>query len=419
LKIRRIRPIAGLDGEVTIPGSKSYTARALVIGGLARGETVLKNPLHAEDIEYMIRGLEALGIEIARVPEGLVIQGANGRLSTHRQRIYLGGAGTAVRFLTTVAGLSEEGVIIDGNDRMQERPIQDLLDALRPLGVVARSVHGNGCPPVAVEGGSFQGGHTKIHGNRSSQFLSSILICGPYAQGPVEVEVAGELVSSSYVDLTLKVMKDFGGEASQRDDRIFTVKTGSYSGREYFIEGDMSSAAYFFAAAAVTGGRVLVKGVNPSTRQGDGGFLDLLEAMGCEVHRFGDTVEVVGDSLRAVDADMKTMPDTVQTLAVVAAFGRGKTRISGIDHLRYKETDRLSALIRELRRMGVQTARDGSCLVIEGGNPQGAEIRTYNDHRMAMAFAVAGLRVPGVVIQDPDCVGKSLPAFWSLLEGLG
>jgi len=233
------------------------------------------------------------------------------------------------------------------------------------------------------------------------------------------VEVTPDLVSRSYVDLTMEIMRDFGGELAHRDYRIFQVNPGPYVGREYLVEGDVSSASYFFAAAAITEGRIRVKGVNRLTKQGDRGLLDVLEAMGCQVHYGDDHMELVGRPLRGIEFDMIGMPDSVQTLAVVAAFARGKTRISKVGHLRYKETDRLAALKQELGKMGIRVVLEEDGLVVEGGVPRGAEIETYNDHRMAMAFAVAGLRVPGIVIRNPDCVSKSFPTFWSLLEGLG
>lgn len=419
MKRRKIQPLTRLDGEVTVPGSKSYTARALVISALASGETLLRNFLRADDTEYMVQGLQALGVKFAEAPERLLIRGMGGELFPPMERIFLGGAGTAVRFLTTVAGLCRGRVVIDGNERMRERPIQDLLDALKPLGIVARSTNGNGCPPVVIDGGQFEGGRTTLRGSTSSQFLSSILLSSPFARQEVEVEVTEDLVSRSYVDLTMAIMRDFGAQVTHENYRIFHVPPGSYSGRQYSIEGDLSSASYFFAAAALTGGRIRVRGISPSTKQGDRGFLDVLEAMGCGIRWSDSYVEVVGDSLRGVDVDMKTMPDAVQVLAVVAAFARGRTRLSGIGHLRFKETDRVTSLKRELGKLGIETTIQGDRLIVRGGDPRGAEIDTYMDHRMAMAFAVAGLRTPEVVIRDPDCVNKSFPTFWTLLEELG
>jgi len=388
MKTRRIQPLSKLDAEVLVPGSKSLTARALVVGALASGETRLRNRLDAEDTTYMAHGLEAFGVKLVEEPEALLIRGTGGRLSAPREPVFLGGAGTAVRFLTTVAALCHGRVVIDGNPRMRERPIQDLLEALSFLGVTAHALNGNGCPPVTVEGGQFEGGETRLRGDTSSQFLSSILLCSPYGRRGVELEVTGNLVSRSYVDLMS------------------------------IIEGDLSSASYFFAAAAVTGGRIRVRGINPSSRQGDRGFLDVLERMGCRVSYENGSVEVIGGPLRAVTVDMKTMPDSVQTLAVVAAFTEGTTHISGIGHLRHKETDRLASLKRELEKLGVHAVAGEDWLAVRGGCPKGAVIDTYGDHRMAMAFAVAGLQVPEVIIRNPSCVNKSFPGFWALLEEL-
>jgi 3-phosphoshikimate 1-carboxyvinyltransferase len=418
LNKREVQPRSKLDGEVTVPGSKSYAARAMVIGALASGITVLKNHLHAEDTDYMLRGLEAFGVGFLETPSGLLIRGIAGETATPMNPVFLGGAGTAVRFLTTVAGISGGQVVIDGNDRMRKRPVQDLLDALEPLGIVARSINGNGCPPVVIEEGEFVGGRTTLRGGKSSQFVSSILLAGPYSRGGVEVEVTEDLVSRSYVDLTMEIMKDFGAEVTHENYRCFRVRPSVYCGRQYVVEGDLSSASYFFAAAAITGGRIRVQGINPRSKQGDRGFLDVLEAMGCRVNRGDSWVEVFGGPLRAVDIDMKAMPDSAQTLAVVAAFARGTTCLSGIGHLRLKESDRLTSLERELGKLGIHATTADDRLIVHGGDPQGGEIETYKDHRMAMAFAVAGLRVPGVVIRDPECVSKSFPDFWTVLEEL-
>ncbi|MBW2121767.1 MAG: 3-phosphoshikimate 1-carboxyvinyltransferase [Deltaproteobacteria bacterium] len=419
MRKRRVPCLARLDSRVTVPGSKSHTARALIIGALASGQTVLKDPLLAEDTEYMIRGLKALGVRMTTTSRGVVIQGTGGRLSPPAKPIFLGGAGTAVRFLTTLSGLCGGHAVIDGSPRMRERPIQDLLDALKPLGIDARSIPGTGCPPVAVEGGRFRGGKTSLRGSTSSQFLSSILLAGPYAESGVEVDVDGDVVSRSYINLTMTTMRDFGVEVTHDDYRVFRVPAGSYSGRPYTIEGDLSSASYFFAAAAITGGRIRVDGINPATEQGDKGLLDVLEAMGCRVRWEGRFVEVTGGSLSGIDVEMKTMPDAVPTIAVVAAFAKGTTRISGVGHLRFKETDRLAVLERELDKLGIEAKAEGDSLAVRGGNPRGAEIDPSMDHRMAMAFAVAGLRTPGIVIRNADCVSKSFPGFWRLLEGLG
>jgi 3-phosphoshikimate 1-carboxyvinyltransferase len=419
METRTIRPIDRLDAEVTVPGSKSYTARALVIGALASGETILRNPLFSEDTDCMIQGLRSLGVTIRKEGEALRVAGTNGKLSPSQPVLRLKGAGTAVRFLTALSGLSPVPILIDGNERMRRRPIQDLLDALGPLGIRGRSLNRTGCPPVLIEAGRFEGGRTLLRGEKSSQFLSSILLASPYARKDVMIEIAGELVSRSYVDLTLDIMKEFGADVSHEGYRLFHVAPRPYQGREYLIEGDLSSASYFFAAAAVSGGRVLVKGINPRTKQGDETLLSILESMGCRVKRGRQEIELIGGRLRGIDADMKALPDSVQTLAVVAAFAEGTTRILHVDHLQYKETDRIAALRRELSKMGIETTEAENGFAVKGGAPRAARIETYQDHRMAMAFAVAGLKVPGMVIEDPGCVDKSFPAFWDLMEGLG
>ena len=418
MKRRTVQPVTTVNAEVTVPGSKSLTARALVIGALGRGETILRNALVAGDIHDMIQGLEALGVRIDRGAGCLRILGTGGRLTPPETPLFLGGAGTAVRFLTAAAGLSGGRVMIDGNKRMRERPIQDLLDGLAPLGIRARAARGDGCPPVLIEKGRFQGGRTTLRGGTSSQFLSAILLSGPCGREPTEVEVRDSLVSGSYVDLTLKIMRDFGAHVTHRQYRTFQVMPGPYEGRAYWIEGDMSSASYCLAAAAITGGHIRVRGINPHTLQGDRGLVDVLETMGCRVRWNTDAVELMGRPLRGVTVDMARMPDAVQTLAVAAGFATGETRLTGVRHLRYKETDRLAALRRELDKMGIRSALKNNGMVIWGGKPRGAEIDTYGDHRMAMSFAVAGLRVPGVAIRDPECVGKSFPDFWEVLETL-
>jgi len=419
MKKKMIKPLSSLDGEIVLPGSKSYTVRALVIGALASGETVLKNPLFSEDTECMIQGLRSLGARIERREGTLLAVGTGGKLHPTEETLDLKGAGTAVRFLTTVAGLCGKQIVVDGNRRMRERPIQDLLEGLKPLGIKARAMFGNGCPPILIEGGEFRGGRTQLRGDKSSQFLSSILLCGPYAREEVAVEITGDLVSRSYADMTLEIMREFGAQVSRQDDRIFRVTPGRYQGREYVVEGDFSSASYFFAAAAITGGRIVVKGVHRFTKQGDQGLLEILERMGCEVHRGGHWAEIIGGRLQGVDVDMNSMPDAVPALAVVAAFAEGETRIIGVEHLQYKETNRLAALGKELGKMGIETLLEKGAFVVKGGAPVGTEIDTYQDHRMAMAFAIAGLKVPGMVIQNPDCVNKSFPSFWTLLGGLG
>jgi 3-phosphoshikimate 1-carboxyvinyltransferase len=295
----------------------------------------------------------------------------------------------------------------------------DLLDGLEALGVRAYSENGNGYSPVAVESTGLKGGMATIRGDRSSQFLSALLMVAPYAERDVHLKVDGPLASRPYVDITLDVMSAFGVSVDRREYHSFSVKAGQrYRPRTFWIEGDASNASYFFSAAAITRGRVRAENFRPSSVQGDTAFLDVLEGMGCEVVRGGEWAEVRGEDLRGIEIDMNAMPDLVPTLAVTAAFARGKTVMRNIGHLRVKESDRIASVAKELGKMGVRTEEGDDWLSVEGGSPRRAEIETHNDHRLAMAFAVAGLSVPGMKIKGERCVEKSFPGFWNTFESL-
>jgi 3-phosphoshikimate 1-carboxyvinyltransferase len=302
---------------------------------------------------------------------------------------------------------------------MRKRPIGELLNGLGELGVRAYSQKGDDCPPVIVESHGLKGGRARIKGEESSQFLSGLLMVAPYALRDVNIEVTGPLASKPYVDITRDVMSAFGVEIQSQGYRSFFIKAGQrYLPQKYQIEGDASNASYFFSAAAVCKGRVKVKNLNPATIQGDIGFLEILERMGCRVTRGSDWVEVLGGEFYGIEIDMNEMPDLVPTLAVTAAFAQGNTVIQNIRHLRFKESDRLHALAVELSKMGIRVREGEDWLEIEGGKPHGAEIETYDDHRMAMSFAIAGLVIPGVKIKGERCVDKSFPGFWETLQKL-
>jgi 3-phosphoshikimate 1-carboxyvinyltransferase len=413
---------------VTAPPSKSVTQRAILAAALARGRSILRSPLLADDPRHLLAALEAVGIA-ARVdgsadPPAIDIEGRGGEIPAASASVSVGNAGTAMRFLAAVLSLGRGRYVIDGDRRMRERPIEELLAALRSLGASAESIRGDGCPPVRVGGRGIPGGAARLSGSKSSQYLSALLLAAPAAASDVAIEIDGELVSRPYVDLTIAVMRRFGVEVEREPAgaaaRRFTVRSGqAYRPLDLAIEGDYSSASYFFAAAAVTGGRVAVAGLDPDSRQGDAGLLGLLERMGCRVERAasGITVEGAG-SLRGIEADLAGMPDVAPTLAVTALFARGPTRIGGVPHLRLKETDRIAALVTEIRRLGGEAAATPDGLTITPRPLSGARVETYRDHRMAMAFAIAGLRVPGVVIADPGCVSKSFPGFWERLDSL-
>ena len=417
---KEIHPVDTIDAVITLPGSKSFSHRALIAAGLAAGRSTLNNLLRAEDTIYTSQALQQLGCRIHWTEETCEVDGMGGSLKVPDSPIYLGESGTSMRFLSAVAALGHGRYVLTGSKRLCQRPIQDLLDALAGLGVVAASEPHNGCPPVIVQAQGLAGGPTKVSGAVSSQFLSAILLISPFAARDVEIEVVGELVSRPYVDITLNVMDDFGIAYYRQGYKFFTVPAGQrYEARHYEVEGDASSASYFLGAAAITGGRVTLTNLNPGSCQGDSGFIRVLEQMGCLVESSPAGVVLQGRPLQATRINMAHMPDLVPTLAVVAAFAQGETVITGVAHLRHKESDRLQAVAAELTKMGiaVQETKDG--LIIQGGRPHGAVIETYNDHRIAMSFALAGLKTSGVIISNPDCVAKSFPAFWDYFESLG
>lgn len=415
------RPVQAV---VALPGSKSITNRALLLAALAEGESQLSAPLHSEDTEYMAGALRALGVTVETTPNGdFWVQGCGGRFSAPAQTLFVGNSGTTVRFLTAAACLTPPGtdVTLDGVARMRERPIRDLLGALLTLGVDCESLNGHGCPPVRVRGGGLPGGSCRMRGDISSQFLSALLQSAPYAHQDVRIEIVGELISQPYVDITQEVMAAFGVEMVNVNYRRLSVRAGQrYQGRDYAIEADASNASYFLAAAAVTGGTVTLSNLGSESIQGDIRFVDVLERMGCVVSR-GAQITITGPPrLRAIDADLEAIPDTAQTLAVCCAFADGPSRLSGLGSLRVKETDRVQAMTNEMRKLGIGVEEGPDFWVITpraGHSYAGASIHTYQDHRMAMSFAVAGLRVPEVIIEDPGCVAKTFPDFWERWEG--
>ncbi len=414
-----LSPTSGpVAASVRLPGSKSITNRALLLAALADGESRLVAPLHSEDTFYMASALRDLGVRIEETAEqDFRVQGTGGRFAAPSKTLFIGNSGTTVRFLTAAACFAPPGaeVTLDGVARMRERPIRDLVGAMLTLGVPAECLNGHGCPPVRVRGGGLPGGKCRMRGDVSSQFLTALLQAAPYADKDVEIEIVGDLISKPYVDITQSVMQSFGVEIVNDNYRRLRVASGQrYSGREYVIEADASNASYFLAAAAVTGGTVRLENLGSESIQGDIRFLDVLKRMGCTVTH-GASVTLSGPArLSAIDADMEAIPDTAQTLAVVCAFAEGQSRITNIASLRVKETDRVRAIAKELPKLGVRVDEgpgDWTITPPASGIYTPAAIDTYEDHRMAMAFAVAGLRVP-TQINNPGCVAKTFPDFW-------
>ena len=412
-----------LEGRVHVPGSKSITNRALLLAALADGQSRLSGGLESDDTIVMQAALRAMGVGLETAQADWVVNGANGHLSAPGHPLDCGNSGTTVRFLTAALTLADGAIVVDGNPRMRERPISDLVTSLRALGAELTIEGRADCPPIRVHGGGLPGGAALIDGSRSSQYVSAILQAAPYAATDVELAFKDEIiVSRPYIDLTLEVMREFGASADWVDgNRLRVVAGQTYSARNYTIEPDASSAAYPFCAAAIAGGRVSVSGVRADSHQADFKILGLLERMGCGVERDGDVVTVVGASnpLRSLgEIDMNDFPDAVLAYAVVALFADGPTTITNVANLRIKETDRLAALETELRKLGAGAETGPDWLKITPAPMRGAEIETYDDHRIAMSFALAGLRIPQVVILDPGCVSKTWPRYFEAVEGL-
>ncbi len=414
-----IQPASAIRATVAAPPSKSYTNRAYIVAALADGKVRLENPLFSDDTRYMREALLQFGVPVVEEKQAAVVQGKGGKLNVPDREVFIGNAGTTMRFLTTLATLAPGITRLTGDDRMQERPIEDLLMCLRQMGLKAESIQGNGCPPIEIHGGKPQGGSVTLAVDKSSQYLTSLLLSAPYFQNDTVINIEGELTSKSSVDITLDIMQTFGVSVLNEFYRKFTVPANQrYRARSYAVEGDASSASYFFAAAAVTGGEVSVTHLNPDSVQGDIHFPGALEQMGCQVQRSGEKITVFGNPLRGITIHMNDMPDVVQTLAVVALFAEGKTTMTGIKNLRIKETDRISALANELTRLGASVEAGDDFIIIEPGTHQPAEVDTYDDHRMAMSFALAGLGIPGIKIKNPRCVDKSFPDFFERFQEL-
>ncbi|MCC6698611.1 MAG: 3-phosphoshikimate 1-carboxyvinyltransferase [Candidatus Hydrogenedentes bacterium] len=411
-----ITPRSNLDANVSIPGSKSCTARALVMAGLTHGTTELLDPADCDDSDHMMNGLRALGVDVTRM--GSLVRVDSRGLLPSAEPLFLGNSGTAVRFLTAACATVSGDVVLDGTPRMRERPIVDLVEALRLWGVNATTE--TGCPPLRVSGTGRFGGHTRVKGSASSQYLSGLLMAAPYATQDVTIGIEGDLVSKPYIDLTIAMMAERGVEATHSNYETFSCTAGQrYRRGTYPIEADASGASYFLAAAGIAGGRVRVRNLTSASHQGDARFAYVLKQMGCVVQEGPDWIEVRGSgSLRGIDIDLNAMPDMAQTLAVTALFADGETRIRNVANLRIKETDRIAATVAELRKLGADAEESDDGMLIHTGALHGAAIDTYDDHRMAMSFAMAGLRIPGVIIRDPGCVSKTFPDFFERFSAL-
>lgn len=419
-------------GDARLPGSKSLANRYLACAALADGESRLSGLTLADDVREMIRGLAAFGIGVSTTDsstasEPVRVQGCSGHLPADSAEVDVGHAGTAMRFLAALACLGQGRFRLDGSSRMRQRPIGPLVGALQELGAGIGYEDQPGFPPLTIQATGLAGGPVRFDAPPSSQFISALLMIAPYAHQDVLISIDGGLVSRPYVEMTIGVMRTLGVEALANDDlsRLVVPSYQRYRGGEFKIEPDASAATYFWGAAALTGGRVRTPGLTRAGRQGDVGFVDVLARMGAVISEREGGLEVSGPpaapdaKLRGIDVDLNAMPDTVQTLAVLALFADGPTTIRNVANLRIKETDRLAALQAELTRLGatIELRPDGLTIVPPRA-VRPARIETYADHRMAMSFALAGLRVPGVVIADAGCVSKSFPGYFDELRRL-
>ena len=418
-----LQPIVHIEGTINLPGSKSVSNRALLLAALAKGKTRLTNLLDSDDIRHMLNALTALGVQYQLPNNNTVcdIEGLAG--SFHPQQpleLFLGNAGTAMRPLAAALSLGEHDIVLTGEPRMKERPIGHLVDALRQGGAKIDYLEQTDYPPLRVCGG-FSGGSVDVDGTVSSQFLTALLMMAPLAQQDTTITIKGELVSKPYIDITLALINTFGGEIENQNYQRFMIKGGQQyqSPGKYLVEGDASSASYFLAAAAIKGGVVRVTGIGKNSLQGDIHFASVLEKMGATIRWGDDYIECERGKLKGIDMDMNTIPDAAMTIATTALFAEGETTIRNIYNWRVKETARLSALATELRKVGAMVDEGRDYLtVIPPKQLTTAEIKTYNDHRIAMCFSLVALSNTPITILDPGCTAKTFPDYFEKLASI-
>jgi len=416
-----LKPIGKINGEIFLPGSKSLSNRALLIAALANGVTKITNLLVSDDINYMLKALKLLKIEytLSECGTECTVIGNNGFFNVDEPiELYLGNAGTAMRPLCAALAASDGEFILTGEPRMKERPIGHLVDALAQLNADIEYLENKDYPPVKIKGKTLTADIVTIDGSISSQFLTSILMIAPLLNTNTQIEIEGELVSKPYIDITLDIMSRFGVEVINNDYQSFTVKGNqSYQAvTKYMVEGDASSASYFLAAGAIKGGEITVHGVGKLSVQGDKHFADVLEKMGAEVIWADESITVKGKALTAVDMDMNHIPDAAMTIATTALFAKGTTSIRNIYNWRVKETDRLTAMATELRKVGAEVVEGEDYISITPPETLiHAEIDTYNDHRVAMCFSLVALSNTPVTINDPKCTAKTFPDYFDKL----
>ncbi len=407
-----------ISGVVKAPPSKSYTHRGVIIASLADGKSILNDPLYSEDTVASLETCEAFGSTIQNLEDQWVVFGTGGDLKTPQNIIDVKNSGTTLRLMTSVAGLAPNYSVFTGDSSLRTRPMQYLLDALGNLGVAAVSSQGNGRPPIIVKGG-LKGGKSSIPGNVSSQFISSLIIAGALAEETVELHVTGEFISEPYVDMTRDVMEKFGVKADYNSsERIFIVKPQKYRPTEYTVEGDYSSASYLIGAAAVLDGELTIKNLFKDSKQGDKLILDIISQMGADVETKEDEVLIKGNGeIKGINIDLHNAPDLLPTVSALGALAQGTTEINGVEHARFKETDRISTCAQELTKLGVNVKEKNDGMVIEGGVKSGV-VESYGDHRLVMAFSLIGLK-KGIRIKNAEVHDVSFPKYPMIMNKLG
>ena len=415
-----IKPLSKLKKNIIeVPGSKYIANRVLMLAALADGESTISNIPENNDIRNAMTALNNFGVNIQQNGNVLKIKGSGGKINPISDIIDVGESGTLMRFITAVSALSEKKITITGSRRICERPVEHLIDALGQVGIKSESL--TGCPPVTIEGGKINGGEIKVKGNISSQFISGLLLVAPYAQDDLKIILTSELVSVKYVDMTIDLMNEFGVKVERNGYSEFFIKANQkYQARDFIIPGDWSSASYFLAAAALLQDEITIINMNINSVQGEAKFYEVLEKMGCNVELDENSITLSSTKkLKSIDVDMGNMPDVVQTLAAIASFSEGSVTIRNIEHLKYKECDRVEETANELRKIGGNVSTTKDSITIFPSELIGGEIETHNDHRMAMSFALTGLKSENVKIVNPEVSAKSFPGYWDKLQEIG
>jgi 3-phosphoshikimate 1-carboxyvinyltransferase len=408
-----------IDATVVVPGSKSYTNRALVCAALAKGRSTISGALISDDTEAMLGCLQSLGLSVGASGTTFHVDGTGGAFPNTTAELDCRQSGTTARFVLPMVAVGRGSYVVDAHAQMRHRPMGDQVSALRSLGASISEQGDVDHLPLRVHADGLAGGAVSLLGTASSQFLSGLLLSGPLMAAGLDVRITTELVSRSYVDLTVEVMRAFGATVTEPDGREanrFVVSAGEYRATSYAVEPDASAASYFYALAAITGGTVTVPGLGARSKQGDTALVAILARMGCDVVVADDSITVSGFARNGVEVDMSDCSDVASTLAVVAAFADSPTRITGIGFIRKKETDRIAAVVSELRRCGIEADEESDGFVVRPGQVRPAVVQTYQDHRMAMSFALLGARAAGISIADPSCVNKTFPEFWKVLD---